>query len=40
MEGSGVPMARIIVCPVCKKEIESRSKMVSSTLTNHLKTHK
>jgi uncharacterized protein YbaR (Trm112 family) len=33
-------MARIIVCPVCKKEIESRSSMASQTLTNHMKEHK
>jgi hypothetical protein len=29
-----------VICPVCKKEIESRSNMASQTLTNHLKSHK
>jgi hypothetical protein len=31
---------RIVICPICKKEIEARSKFAHMTLTNHLKTHK
>ena len=33
-------MARVVICPVCKKEIESRSKMASDTLVRHMKEHK
>jgi hypothetical protein len=31
---------RTIICPVCKVEIQSRSRMVSDTLTKHMKEHK
>lgn len=31
---------RIVICPICKKEIESRSDFAYMTLNNHLKTHK
>ena len=33
-------MARIIVCPECKKEIEVRSDFAYMTLNRHLKEHK
>jgi hypothetical protein len=36
----GVVMAKIVICPVCKKEIESRSRMASDTLVRHMKGHK
>ena len=34
-------MARIVICPQCKKEIESRSDFAYMTLNNHIqKEHK
>lgn len=30
-------MARIVICYICKKQIESRSAFAHETLTNHLK---
>lgn len=30
-------MARVIICSICKKEIESRSPFAHETLTNHIK---
>ena len=33
-------MVKIVICPKCKKEIESRSKMANETLTRHMKEHK
>jgi hypothetical protein len=33
----GIVMARIVICYICKKEIESRSPFAHETLTNHLK---
>jgi hypothetical protein len=33
-------MAKIVICPECKKEIEVRSDFAHMTLNRHLKEHK
>lgn len=33
-------MARVVICPECKREIEVRSDFAYMTLTRHLKEHK
>lgn len=33
-------MAKIVICPECKKEIEVRSDFAYMTLNRHLKEHK
>jgi hypothetical protein len=33
-------MARLVICPICKKQIEVRSNFAYETLNNHIKQHK
>jgi hypothetical protein len=35
-----MPSNRVVVCEVCKKEIEVRSAFAYLTLQNHMKEHK
>jgi hypothetical protein len=35
-----MPSNRVVICPICSKEIECRSAFAHMTLSNHLKEHK
>jgi len=35
--GLDLELMRIVICYICKKQIESRSPFAHATLTNHLK---
>ena len=37
MEGACVVSHRVVICSICKKEIEMRSGFAHETLNNHLK---